>query len=198
MLVSRLYRRRDRIKDEVPITQVLSFYGYRVTPDSYEQQFPCDLHGDGQDNKPSARVYPQSNDWYCFACDQTRDAISTVEEKEGISFAEAIRVLEQRHNLPDLPWEDGDEYQRTKPLAEQLDEGFEQQGYRSFDDERKRVERLLQGITQEHDLPMGTVLASWEAFDRICYEVAQENWNEDLGKQALEKLRTRVMNKLIQ
>lgn len=194
--MSRLYRRRDRIKDEVPIAQVLSFYGYYVQADNHEQQFPCDLHGDGHDSKPSARMYPQSNDYYCFACDVTRDAIGLVMEKEGIDFPKAIRVLEQRHNLPDLPWEDGDQQERHKPLAQEIDEGFEQRGNRSFDDERQRVERLLQGSTREKELPMESVLASWEAFDRICYEVSKENWTEDLGKQALEKLRTRVMKKL--
>ena len=45
---------------------LLSSFGYRVRADGgdREEQFQCDLHGDGRDNKPSARFYPD-NTWYC-------------------------------------------------------------------------------------------------------------------------------------
>ena len=59
----------DRIREQVPILQVLASYGYRVRVDGggREQQFSCDLHGTGQDNKPSARAYPDSASWYCVS-----------------------------------------------------------------------------------------------------------------------------------
>lgn len=59
----------DRIRELVPILEVLVTYNYRVRADGgeREQQFQCDLHGTGKDNKPSARVYPESNSWYCVS-----------------------------------------------------------------------------------------------------------------------------------
>ena len=59
----------DRIRETASILDVLAHYGYHVRDDGghREQQFPCDLHGTGRDNKPSARVYPESNSWYCVS-----------------------------------------------------------------------------------------------------------------------------------
>ena len=66
--MSRARKRADRIREEVPIQQVLADYGYAVDP-AYEgeQQYSCDLHGSGQDNSPSARVYPDSGSTYCVS-----------------------------------------------------------------------------------------------------------------------------------
>ena len=91
--------RAKRIKEEIPILSVLAGYGYDVHGDTREQQFKCDLHGDGHDNAPSARVYPETNTWYCFACGKVRDSISTVMEKEGLDFNQACKGLEIKYNL---------------------------------------------------------------------------------------------------
>ena len=65
--MSRLKERIARIREEIPIATVLAHYGYRVRDDGgeREQQFPCDLHGDGQDNTPSARAY--DDHWNCVS-----------------------------------------------------------------------------------------------------------------------------------
>jgi intein/homing endonuclease len=67
--MSRAKQRADRIRQDIDIVQVLADYGYKVNPGGgdREQQFSCDLHGDGSDSKPSARVYPSSNSWYCVS-----------------------------------------------------------------------------------------------------------------------------------
>lgn len=67
--MTRSERRAARIRTDIPITRVLEDYGYRVQDVDRQQQFPCDLHGDGSDGKPSARVYPESNQWYCVDID---------------------------------------------------------------------------------------------------------------------------------
>ena len=56
--------RVERIRNAIAITDLLSELGYHVQPGDREQQFGCDLHGT-RDTKPSARVYPDSNSWYC-------------------------------------------------------------------------------------------------------------------------------------
>lgn len=158
---TRAERRAARIRADVPIDRVLEDYGYRVQAGvDREQQFSCDLHGDGSDSKPSARVYPSTNQWYCWACARSRDAIATVREKEGLSFHATLEKLERNYALPPLPWEDGDdEAAPVDPVAEILDAPH-------ADPVRTRTERVLRALTVERTDPLPRVLKLWEAFDR--------------------------------
>jgi hypothetical protein len=156
----RTTRRIRRIRDEIPITRLLASYGYQVRDADRTQQFPCDLHGDGHDGKPSARVYPENNQWYCFACRVSRDAIQTVQEKEGLDFPHALDKLEHDYGLPPLPWEDGDNEDKPgNAVADILDAPY-------VDPVRARCEKILRAITTERSEPMLRVLKLWEAFDR--------------------------------
>lgn len=159
--MSRSERRAQRIRDEVRIDRLLASYGYQVHPDvDREQQFSCDLHGDGTDSKPSARVYPTNNQWYCWACARSRDAIQTVREKEGLGFLQALDKLERDYGLPSLPWEEGDhETAPVDPVASILDAV-------TPDPVRTRVERCLRAITLERKEPLPKVLKLWELFDQ--------------------------------
>jgi len=182
-------KRAQRIKDEIPILSVLVDYGYQVHPEGgdREQQFSCDLHGDGHDSKPSARVYPRTSSFYCFACGKTYDAIGLVQLKEQVNFSEACRKLEMKYGLPvwihqirdDIP---EDEYTF----------GFVQS---SCQDEADRTEKLLLNSTKEKDMAMQDVLALWEVFDKINWLVGEEQWTEDIGKKAFQKLRKRALEK---
>jgi len=196
--VSRSRRRADRIRAEIPIQRVLADYGYEVDPNyDGEQQFSCDLHGDGSDGKPSARVYPDSHSWYCFGCDATRDAIQTVRDKEGIEFFPAIKKIEGRYGLPTLPFEEGD-YDTTNGAAH----GAAQEvaglldPSRTYEDDKKRVHTLLDGFTVDKDLPMEDALKLWEAFDKIEFMVRKEMLSEVNGRVALNKIRKRAIEKV--
>lgn len=185
--------RADRIKEEIPIAQVLYDLGYLIHPDGgdREQQFPCDLHGDGRDNKPSARVYPRSASWFCFACGATRDAIKTIQEKEDLSFHNACTYLEKKYGLPPLPWESttpeetvGDRVSAVFSRGVTFQEGID------------RIDGLLNNITIEKDLPSKRVLSFWEVRDMVVYMVAQGQWEEFKGRKAINKLHRAVMGDL--
>jgi DNA primase len=196
--MGRAKQRADRLRAEVPILKVLEDYGYRVTSDwDREQQFQCDLHGDGLDNKPSARVYPDSHQWYCFACQRSRDVIQTVREKEGLDFWNAVKSLERKFNLPELPWAQDDKSEDEEE-AENLTNNIQDMLFsqRSFEDERVRVETLLTSVTNDRELPQDTVLGFWEVFDRVCYGFEAEKWPDQKAKAGLLSLRTRVMERL--
>ena len=190
--MSRSERRAERIRSEVPIERVLALYGYEVRTEggSREQQFRCDLHGDGTDNKPSARCYPSSNTWYCWACNQSRDAIQTVREKEGASFHGAIESLEKNFGLPPLPWEDGDGGDaHIDPL-----QGVFDPYTRTFEDDSRRCNALLESMCQERVLPLRLVLALLEEYDRICVQAMSEPddaWSEmtNLCRRVLDAAR---------
>lgn len=163
--MSRSKARADRIREQISITDVLAAYGYAVNPSGgdREQQFSCDLHGDGTDSKPSARVYPDTSQWYCFACATSRDAIQTVREKEGLDFRSACDRLEQRYHLPPLPWEGPDEDDaRARSWEEVLDAPVA-----TAADAQRRVSALLKSVTTEKSIPLLEVLRLWEEHDRL-------------------------------
>lgn len=175
--------------------ELLVDFGYGIYPDSSrEQQFNCDLHG--PDNKPSARYYPQSNSTYCFACQKARGPIDYVIEKEGLSFKEACDFLERKANLPSLPWEDdGDETSTPRPNTVSEIETI-QQSSSSFEEEFHRVDCLLINTIREKELDLGSCLAFAEALDCIEYSVEKQGWTEQKGKQALQKLRLKMLERL--
>ena len=96
--------RANNVRTHVRISDVLSYYGIN-TPGiaDREFQYACPLHGDGNDSKPSARCYPDTNSTYCWACGISRDPIQWTKEKEGLNFWSAIKRIEDLYNVPRLP-----------------------------------------------------------------------------------------------
>ena len=146
--------RAERIKKEISIESVLQDYGYGVYEGGGEQQFRCDLHGDGSDNAPSARVYPQTNSWYCFACGKSRDAISTVSEKEGLSFNASCSKLEKKYGLEQWVFE-----KKKDVYAER------KKDYSEIEAFAKRVHKLLESKTKSREIEISKAIKLWEAYD---------------------------------
>lgn len=187
-MASRTRKRVDRIKAKVPIAKVLYDLGYNVRPDGgdREQQFPCDLHGDGLDNKPSARVYPVSASSYCFVCDKTRDAVETVRAKKGLGFMDALKYLEDKYGLEPLPWEEGDTKPPDDDILRQLDP------HKTFADEAKLFQSFLSQVTSDRDLLMEDTLTFWEAFDHLTHLLTKEKLTETKSRAVLASLQKRL------
>jgi len=198
MAESHARARADRIREEIPIVQVLEDFGYnvRIEGGDREQQFPCDLHGDGHDLKPSARVYPDSESFYCFGCDVTRDAIATVQAVEGLEFWDAIKWLETKYGLPPMRWEGP----REKPTIDSVIAGLRHD--RTFEDDLGRAYARLDRVTQDRALRLEELLAFWEATDKVAWHVQGSKgqgdgpWSEKQGRAVLAKLQERVLKAL--
>lgn len=155
-------KRSDRIREHIPMERLLSDYGYDVRELEREQQFKCDLHGDGSDNAPSARVYPTTQTWYCFACGQARNVISTVMEKEGVEYAQACRLLEAKYGL--TPW---NEYEEKDPFKESEDSSE----FSDLESIRNVTVRRLERATKERVVGYADALKLWEAINLVsCLE----------------------------
>ena len=189
----RTQRRLDRIKEKVDILALLEEFGFNVRTDmDREQQFPCRMHGSGQDNKPSARVYPETHSWYCWGCQKSRDAVSTVREQTGAGFMDALKWLETKFALPTMGYQDGDAYERKATPGEVITKSLRHD--RTFADTAKVVSTLLDAVTEERILPLDRTTAFWEAFDRVVFLVNGKGQSlpEPQGQAALEKVRSRV------
>jgi hypothetical protein len=153
-------KRADRIKEKVPLLGVLAYYGYGVGSSSdTEYQFRCDLHGDGSDNAPSARVYPSTNTWYCFACGKIRDSISTVMEKEGLDFSSACKALELKFGLPVWTWQEKDPFEET--------DGGVSNEQSDLDLLKKRIGLKLSDLIKARVLSKEQSLKYWEAYSML-------------------------------
>ena len=190
----------NRIRKKVPILRVLVALGYDVRTDSgdREQQFSCDLHGSGHDNKPSARVYPESNSWYCFGCGLTRDPIATLRAKEDLGFWEAVKVLEQAYGLDPLPIDYSSDERGETAIGEMRSNLNRQTTY---EDEEKRTRRLVENLTTDGELLLDRILAFWEAYDKVVYYVRGPRgdggiWTEQKGKKMIAALRERMLERL--
>lgn len=179
----------ERIRATAPLVDILLRYGYRVRPDSgdREQQFSCDLHGDGRDTKPSARAYPATRQWYCFTCSQSRDVIQTVMAKEGLEWWPAIRFLEKLYHLEPLAFDNPDP---TDSLTKQV---FGNPGpQKTFDSVRTQVWNNLNTLTLQQELSLAETVRFWEAFDTIVWHVGNSRWTEQTGKDMLIGLLNRI------
>jgi len=194
MTNNRAKQRVTRIKEEIPIVDVLVHYGYHVHAGGgdTEMQFQCDLHGDGRDNKPSARVYPESASFYCFACSKVYDAVDLVQIKENLNFGQACRFLEKAYDLPTLPWE-GDDYVLPAKPEDEIAATFQRS--RSYEEDRDRISNLLMAQTQDKILALSDIAAMWELFDRISWCVGEGHWTENKGLQAFSQIRKKVYQK---
>jgi len=173
--MSRAQKSADRIREVIPLASILFKYGYKVLDDGghREQQFSCDLHGDGRDSAPSARLYPDSNKFYCFACGRARDSITLVREKEGLSFWNAVRKLEKEYGLPSLPWE---HYEAKESLADTL---FAVKG-QSPTQILERAERFIQNF-YEDGKDAFEIARFWEAHDKVAWYIQKDNADEEVG-----------------
>ena len=183
----------DRIRAEVPIVDVLYDYGYRVHPDGEdrEQQFACDLHGDGSDSKPSARVYPESASFHCFACGRSRDAITLVREKEGVEFWQAVKMLEAKYGLPPLPWSGPDEKSEPKMEA-RVTEALQRDHSQTVDQVFTRIDRLVDSCCRERAVTPDQCAAWWEARDKVFYLHKEGKITEGSAKAAALKILTAI------
>jgi DNA primase len=182
-----LKHRIAAVKEAVSILEILEAYGYRVRSDAghREQQFQCDLHGDGRDTKPSARVYPESNTWYCFACVKGRDVIETVQEKERKTFIEALTLLERKYHIKVPIQEDWNP--TTTPVEKKVS---------PYEQERQRLMSLLKGITEDRILKMEASFLLWEEVDRIHFLLHEQEFTPEAAAERLAGLRLKVMNKV--
>ncbi len=85
------------IKQRLSILTVLSHYNLK--PDR-SNHIKCPFH---EDDKPSCRIYPETNTFHCFGCGAKGDAIEFIQKKDGITKHEAILKAQNFIGLPTEP-----------------------------------------------------------------------------------------------
>jgi len=182
------------IKAQVPIDAVLDRYGVKILTKEREFQYPCPLHGDGQDNSYSARMYPDTQSTYCFACHKARDVVGWVCDAEGLPFGKALTWIERTFGVKNIPKATFDtsnpnasafnlnltpNFDLTPkkediPIMEVID-NINTIG-------RKHLKRRRKDLTWEH------VTKVYYALDNVCYDIQHDNITEEKAMVILGKI----------
>ena len=77
----------QEIKSRLEITRVLNHYNIKLDKVNH---IKCPFH---EDDKPSCRIYHDTNTFHCFGCNATGDQIEFIEKYEKCTKHEAILKL---------------------------------------------------------------------------------------------------------
>jgi len=83
----------DTIKEVLPITNILTFYGVEVKK---QNKALCPLHNE---KSPSFTIYPKTNSWHCFGCGIGGTAIDFVMAYCGLDSLEAAKKIDMDFGL---------------------------------------------------------------------------------------------------
>ncbi len=86
---------KDRVKEAADILEIVSAY---TDLQQRGQDFwgNCPFH---DERTPSFKVNPRDKLYYCFGCEASGDVFRFVEEKEGLTFPEAVESLGERYGV---------------------------------------------------------------------------------------------------
>jgi DNA primase len=88
---------RDQVKSSVDIVAVIGEYVRLRRSGTQRYMGLCPFHNE---KKPSFTVHVTLQIYKCFSCGVSGDVIKFVQEKEGLSFWEALKSLAERHGIP--------------------------------------------------------------------------------------------------
>ena len=85
----------DRVKEAADIVEIVSAYtDLRQRGKDYWGN--CPFH---EERTPSFKVNPQDKLYYCFGCEAGGDVLRFVQDKEGLSFPDAVESLAERYGV---------------------------------------------------------------------------------------------------
>lgn len=185
-------KRKKNIRSQVRISDVLTYYGVDIRTVHREYQYPCPLHGDGQDDSYSARMFPDNFDGsgstYCWACHKARDIFQWVMDKESLSFGKALSFMERVFevtNIPPPPYDSFQEEDRERPSLSKEDKSETSEAemlYQAID----QVDKTLRMQVRRGDSPpMEKTITMFYILDALVYRLQREQVSVQDGKETL-------------
>jgi DNA primase len=143
---------RDRVKEAADIVEIVSAYT-DLQQRGQDYWGNCPFH---DERTPSFKVNPRDKLYYCFGCEASGDVFRFVEEKEGLTFPEAVESLAERYGV-ELERESEDpraeERRRRKArlweLLERTAKFYERYLWESPKAERARTYLAARGLGEE-------------------------------------------------
>jgi DNA primase len=92
----------DAVRKRHDIVETVGKYVHLTKQGKYMKGL-CPFHSE---KSPSFTVTPELQIFHCYGCGKSGNVIRFVEEMEGYSFPEAVRVLAEEANMP-ITWQEG-------------------------------------------------------------------------------------------
>jgi DNA primase len=154
----------DTVKERVDITQVIEEHGVHLKKSGRGFTGLCPFHSE---KTPSFHVNPDTRSYKCFGCGRSGDIFTILEEIDGLTKAEALKVLAERAGVELTSRRDPAEQEREKRLLAANDTAhfYFRQALRGTD-RGKEVARYLadRGIQAEmvEKFGLGYAPDSWD------------------------------------
>jgi DNA primase len=160
----------------------------------------CPFHNE---RTPSFHVFPESQTWRCFGCQEGGDVFTFVEKQQGVDFPEALRYLAEKAGVsleaysspnPERERETNALKERLRKLNEDVVLWFHQMLLRSKEAAEARAYLQSRGISSESVIAfsLGYAPDHWDALSR--YLLGQGYTEQELVEGGLA--RTREMAKV--
>jgi len=110
-----LHKLRDLVVKTVDLAKVMIQYRVQFSVNPLlvsEAQIRCPFHGD--DVKPSARYYRETQTMYCWVCQKKWDVVSFIMDKEQFKYVQAIKFIINKYKIDTSSIPDDPELQYDK------------------------------------------------------------------------------------
>lgn len=171
------------IKEHVSLGELLKQDGH-ITNLLDEEQFSCKFHG--PDNKKSARYYRSTDTCYCWVCKRVLDVISYVQERDELTFKEAIRffIREYYINISHLPESTEENIRKTKEIIKP-----------KVDNKKLKIEKLKEAILAvREDIEYPIYIKFIYSYMLLNYVIPEEKFDEQYKK--LKEAMLKVFNRI--
>ena len=160
----------------------------------------CPFHSE---RTPSFYVFPESQTWRCFGCNEGGDVFAFVEKQQGLGFRDALLYLAEKAGVavedfgsanPEQEREANARKERLRKLNEEATLWFHQMLLRSKDAAEARTYVQSRGISAESvmSFSLGYAPAGWDGLSKYLLGQGYTEQELDIGGLA----RTREIGKL--
>jgi len=156
------------------IEEIVQEYGVEITPEGGILRAYCPFHNDT--GRPNFTVYPETDSYFCFACNEGGDIASFVAKIENISYGEAKKRIEGVHV-------------ELEELQSKLDGVQVETDLVLFNDELNvLVSKMCKKFLQKHPEQSARVLELLKTFDHALQQPISYNQM----KQILDDVKQRL------
>jgi DNA primase len=163
----------DEVKQKADIVEIIGQY-VTLTKSGRTMRAPCPFHSE---KKPSFFVYPEQQSWHCFgACNTGGDVFSFIMKKEGLDFADTLRLLAEKTGvvIPSHARSEAEEQTRDKiyEINQSAAQYYHNLLLKNSAAEKARNYLKSRGLNEKvfTDFQLGYSLPAWESLKLYMLE----------------------------